>query len=556
PEDLADLIPAPYGHLEHGLASPVINPVRLMMLSQERYLLFEQLKMAIADTSSDKTKTAWFFETTEQGSFVCYKHSRFLLGAGSEAKVYLGGFLEGLHGSDERDVIRQHFSLYARPVAIKQFHTKDSQLESSTVRVLPRGVDGILTYLANFEAHDDLYTVQELGLVSLSDRIISEATFEERLTMIRGACLAIRELHRRSGGAIVHRDIRMGNFMLTDNGRIKTCDFGISRVLPDAKKTVLAFGNALSPLTCQPYEVQVAMTQLINQREQAAKTQSFSNMGFLSEDQDYLPVSTSADIFMLGLVLYKLATKVDALSHSDILQKKIADFTLVTKLFSGGHLLAHLLSCMLSHEANKRPSIDQVLEHPFFRSWQENETVVQTLYRELHDSEGHGQGVRYTESFRILESVLQPFEQHVSWPTCLQSLPPHVRSQMNGNQTVPVVLLPDGLGSKPHPLPNIHQAVCWLRYFYAHFRDPKALSWIWMDLRSGVREKESLGEFIHAHPAVSWILPKLWETKVHFLQQIQVERDTWEKDWEAMQRKNEEMHNRFRTHERKVKALI
>eukprot|EP01031_Cornospumella_fuschlensis_P025841 gene25841-31209_t len=247
-EDLADLIPAPHGHLEHGLASPVINPVRLMMLSQERYMLFEQLKMAVADVSSDKSKTAWFFETTEQGSFVCYKHSRFLLGSGSEAKVYLGGFLEGLHGSDERDVIRQHFTLFARPVAVKQYHTKESQLDPSTVRILPRGMDGILTYLASFEAHDELYTVQELGLVSLSDRVISEATFDERLTMIRGACLAIRELHRRSGGAIVHRDIRMGNFMLTDNGRIKTCDFGISRVLPDAKKTLLAFGNALSPL--------------------------------------------------------------------------------------------------------------------------------------------------------------------------------------------------------------------------------------------------------------------------------------------------------------------
>ncbi|RYG64810.1 protein kinase family protein, partial [archaeon] len=555
PTDLGELVPPPYGFLEHGLASPVVEFAKLLGHSQERRYLFEQLKGMIADTSSDRARTAWFFETIEDSTFVIYKHSKLLLNTSSDAKVYLGGCLMGEYASHERDMIRSYFAYYAQPVAIKQYFEKESKIEINPFHMLPRGTDGIINYMASFDVGGvEMYTVQELGLVSV-DKMLPELSLEEQLKMVRGACLSIRELHKRPGGPIVHRDIRTPNFLLSDTGCIKVCDFGISRILPDVLPLRSQGGvMSLTSLSYQPYEVQVAAQRVAEEREQSAMSLLSSN-DFSFYDQEFssnVPVTTSGDIFMLGLVLYKLVNKVDAMSNSDIVNKRAPDLSMIIRLFAGGEMLAHLLSSMLSHEAAKRPSIDQVLEHPFFKSWNENALYVQGLYRELHDAEG----VRYTENFKVLEMVLQPLEQQANWKTCLQNLPAHLRSRIVGNKDIPPVLLPEGAGSKPHPLPNLHEALQYLLYFFVHFRDHKIFPYMYSELRTVLREHEAAGEFVYAHPSLSWVLPKFWETKLFYMQHLQNEQQVWEKEWAMMQRKNEEVRSSLRMKERKVKSLL
>eukprot|EP01031_Cornospumella_fuschlensis_P033393 gene33393-40398_t len=547
PNDLPALTPAPYGHLENGLASSVVHPERLAELTRQQRQRFEELKVRIADVSSDSARNAWWYRSTEEGTFVLYKHSSFLLGEGSEAKVYLGGYLESDYASADRDVVRQNFSQHARGVAVKQYFTKESKIEINNFRMLPRNANGIINYLASFEMHDDLYTVQELGLVSLSDRVAAEVTFQERLCMLRGACLAVRELHRRSGGPIVHRDIRLPNFLLSEAGRIKICDFGISRILADSKKTIKTKGGTLAYLSFQPHEVQMAITEMLRKREQRAKQIKGADW----EEQDgYIPISPSSDIFMLGLVLFRLVMQKDAMTNDDICEERKADLTELSDMFSGGPLLAHLLEFMLSHSASRRPTIDQVLEHPFFRSWSENHMLVQGLYKELHDTDG----LRYSENFRLLESMLLPLEQQVNWERFLAGLPPNLAAKIVNSKTTPI--LKDVDGNRPHTLPHLHGAIQWLRHFFTHFADTRSLVFFHHELRAGVKEGEALGEFVYAHASLSWILPGLWGMRLHFLQQLKKKEDDWDQRWFELQRENEEMRSKFSEQERKMKSLF
>ncbi|RYG64441.1 hypothetical protein EON64_13990, partial [archaeon] len=539
-----NLIPNPYGYLEYGLASPVVDPSKLASLAQERGELFDQFKCMIADTSNDRARTAWFFETIDHSTFVCYKHSKLLLGTSRDAKVYLGGYLAGQHASDDRDVVRQRFAQHAQPVAIKQFFEPDTLIEISGIPTSAANLAGTIKHLARFEVGGvEQYSVQELGLVSL-DKIFADVSFEERLKTARGVCLAVRELHEYSGGPIVHRDIRLSNILLLGNGCFKMGDSNISRTLSDPK-------HALGIMSYQPFEVQVAVQRQLEER-QTAKLVASASDPFELDIGSHIPATTSGDIFMLGLVIYKLVTKLDAMTTSDIVGKKATDLSVVIGLFAGGEMLAHLLSCMLSHEAARRPTIDQVLGHPFFKSWNENEVYVHSLFTELHNING----VPYTENFKVLEIVLRPLEQQANWPACLQNLPPELRSRIEYVKDVPPVLLPDGSGNKAHPLPNLHGGLQFLCQFFVQFTDEQILPFVLSELRAALQDQEAAGEFVYTHPSLCWLLPKLWETKVYYLQHLQQEQQVWERDWALLQRRNEQVRSRLSGKERKIKSLL
>eukprot|EP01031_Cornospumella_fuschlensis_P025333 gene25333-30590_t len=534
-EDMAKLFPEPYGYLEGDLASPVVDQASLAVKVRERAELFEQLKFRVSDSSDPRTMLCLSFRQLDEGTFVLYKHTMFLLGKGSEASVYLGGYLAGEYASDDLEAVKRNFSAHAQPVAIKHYNSYDNKIEINTFRRLPRGVDGIINYLASYDVGEvELYTVQELGLVSL-DKVVRTASLQDRLKMIRGACLAVRELHRRTGGPIVHRDIRLPNFLLTETGCIKICDFGISRILAA--------------------RVLVVVEQMIEKMEEEAKMfDGDEESEQKSENPFFVPVSTSADIFMLGLVLYKLATKVEAFSNKDILNKKEPNLGMFDDLFPGGPMLAHVLSCMLSHDPAARPTIEQVLDHPFFKSWNENKSVVDVLYRVLHDQKG----VRVGKSFLLLESMLRTLEasmQEFDWAARRQNLPASMQSRIQNSTRTPHLLYADGR-VLPHSLPNIHGAVQWLRHFCTHFQDTRTLVWIYRDLLATVKEGAALGEFVYVHPTLAWILPGLWEMRMKYHQELKAEKDDLDRKWEELQRQNDEKNRELRLKDRKVRALF
>ncbi len=107
-------------------------------------------------------------------------------------------------------------------------------------------------------------------------------TINERLRLFLQICSAVSFAHSR---LVVHRDLKPNNILVTADGTIKLLDFGIAKILsPDnnlQNQTVTTLGM-MTPAYASPEQIRGEM------------------------------VSTSSDIYSLGLILYELLTGVSA----------------------------------------------------------------------------------------------------------------------------------------------------------------------------------------------------------------------------------------------------
>ncbi len=99
-----------------------------------------------------------------------------------------------------------------------------------------------------------------------------------RVELFIQACAAVEAAHR---SLIVHRDLKPGNILVTSDGRVKLLDFGIAQLLGEVASESGA---------------------------QAAVPRSFTPGYAAPEQMRAQPVTTAADVFSLGVVLFRLLT--------------------------------------------------------------------------------------------------------------------------------------------------------------------------------------------------------------------------------------------------------
>ena len=103
----------------------------------------------------------------------------------------------------------------------------------------------------------------------------THATLQQRMRLFSQVCEAVAYAHRN---LVVHRDLKPANILVTAEGRIKLLDFGVAKLIAVDDRLTRTLGAPLTPASAAP-------EQLLGG-----------------------PITTAADVYTLGLLLFELLT--------------------------------------------------------------------------------------------------------------------------------------------------------------------------------------------------------------------------------------------------------
>ena len=403
-------------------------------------------------------------------------------------------------------------------VALKVSKTDENPFNSQEIEHLMslERQPGIVHYLNSFEIPYGpvvkYFMVQEIGLTSVREltmgrmvrNVVVERpvvlTPEEKFKLTKSLCLAVKGLHYDCG--VVHRDLRPENVLLMSDGTIRIADFGLARKARMAGTLQATLGVRT---TMQPYEVQV----LYNDQ----------NEGYAA-----VQLSHAIDVFMLGSVIAFIHQGRDPFQRDDlILNRNPPDID--ESIRRGNPWLFHLLSSMLQHDPEKRPTCDYVLKHPYFAGHTKNfdQRLIRSIeYTVVRDNEPEDD-----PDFRSFEDVLRGIEVKMAampdkW---FQNLPVDV---FFGDCKLPFAT--KALSFKQHtnvptreyPLPCLAQLLRWIRNVITH-PTPKIAAAL-RDCKGPGERYDHAGHFFMSHPSVQWLLPDIWTETVNQFAKIEVAR--------------------------------
>lgn len=165
--------------------------------------------------------------------------------------------------------------LLAGPDAIARFRAERQILANLEHPNIARLLDG-------GASQGTPYLVMEFieGGVPITDYVTAKAlSLEERLALIRSVCAAVQYAH---SNFVVHRDLKPANILVSADGVVKLLDFGIAKMMDTRHDTP-------NPQTS---------AQMI--------TPDFASPEQIRGE----PVTTSTDVYSLGIVMYEVLTGV------------------------------------------------------------------------------------------------------------------------------------------------------------------------------------------------------------------------------------------------------
>lgn len=250
--------------------------------------------------------------------------------------------------------------LHGRPVAVKRILKAfyDMAANEKDILILSDEHPNLVRLFAVEEDKDFVFLALERCKTSLSDYIPSEEGQQAFLApdgqpsvfcyqIARGVCEGLAALHSRG---VVHRDLKPHNVLMSENGRAKLSDMGLCRRMVPEQTSFFSVGSGGSSGWQAP-------EQLIIRDGGAARQ------------------TKAMDIFSLGCVMYYC---ISAGRHPFGESSYNRDENILKR---EPHLDAldscpeamDLITTMLEKDPAKRPTIEEVMDHPFW--WNERQKL-------------------------------------------------------------------------------------------------------------------------------------------------------------------------------------
>lgn len=267
--------------------------------------------------------------------------SKTILGYGSGGTTVYEGVMDGRKVAVKR-MLKQLVELAQQEIKA----LIDSDEHPNVVRCFALEEDNEFIYLALERCDMSLADALETSkLKSMKFRKIdvdgSIVRTETAFQVSRDIAEGVNAVHSRG---IVHRDLKPHNVLLNSSGRAKLSDMGLSKKLVDNQASFETLGAGGSPGWQAP-------EQLITRAGGSAR------------------LTASVDIFSSGMLIYYCLTAGkhpygDSYNRDGAILKDEKDLSGIEDV----PCAVNLISAMLSKDSEKRPSSEQVLEHPMWWS--------------------------------------------------------------------------------------------------------------------------------------------------------------------------------------------
>ncbi|XP_077997275.1 uncharacterized protein LOC144450509 [Glandiceps talaboti] len=230
--------------------------------------------------------------------------------------------------------------------------------------------DNIVKYHDVVEHSEYVYIIMELCEKTLGTYIGELKTDKTNLdekskSLVLALFRGLRTLHN-CDPRIIHRDLKPENILIDCNGVAKLADFGISRSIAHNQSTFLT--GAQGTICWQAREVLVPMFD--DEEEDEEDNEQDSRFETDKRKQSAVEYSHRTDIQVAGMIAaYILSGGFHPFGNMERplqLASNISNGLLKNMKKVKDKRACHMLTWMLQMERQHRPSINQVLRHPYF----------------------------------------------------------------------------------------------------------------------------------------------------------------------------------------------